>query len=287
MLVKQPKNPRRVFPPPGTVQRHRVKTGDNWWSVGKIYGFSDPWDMIGFNYNTRDPEEVNWYLQELVGCTRSSDGKNYSFDSSDRFGIIYIPQPGFKFTKPVPQDNDRERILSYAVDALKHCQAPFVQPSMLDKIARQHVFCVGDPNLPVMAEYDYVNILYCRKPQDLSRPGTVDHYWLLKEVCHLAYGAHGLKQPFTARTEAVALLGAYACKRSYDRLHEKGSKLPFSPLLTVGHATRQAILAALQAFWQSGGGNAGLAGLSAVEREVAKEPLLLRRRQGHWRPMAA
>ncbi len=139
MRVNRPKNPRRSFPPEGTVLRHRVRTGDNWWSVGKKYGFNDPWDIIGFNYNTRDPEEVNWYLQELVGCTRSSDGKNYSFDSSDRFGIIYIPQPGFKYTRPAPRDYYREGVLSWAVRSLKFCHAPFVQTNMLEPTVVLHV----------------------------------------------------------------------------------------------------------------------------------------------------
>ncbi len=100
-------------------------------------------------------------------------------------------------------------VLSCAVDALKYCQTSFVQPGMLEWIAREHVFLGGDSNLPVPAVYGYANILYCRKPQDQSRQGTIPHCWVLKEVCHFAYGNYSLKQQFTARQEAVALLDTY------------------------------------------------------------------------------
>lgn len=81
------------FPPALPKKRHKVKTGDNWWTLAVEYGRVDPWDIIEYNFRTRDPREVNFYLEFYVGCTKpSSDGHNYRFDSSDTPGHIYIPR---------------------------------------------------------------------------------------------------------------------------------------------------------------------------------------------------
>src|SRR5260370_34481443 len=48
---------------------------------------------VSSSHTSRPPEEVNWYLRELVGCSHSKDGgRNYAFlgaDPSKR--RIYIP----------------------------------------------------------------------------------------------------------------------------------------------------------------------------------------------------
>jgi hypothetical protein len=51
------------------------------------------WALIEFNFQTHDPDEVNWYLQELVGCRHSKDGgRNYAFLGADpKRGKIYLP----------------------------------------------------------------------------------------------------------------------------------------------------------------------------------------------------
>ena len=43
-----------------------VQDRDNWWSLGRMFGI-DVWKLIGYNFNTRNPDEVNWYLRTLVG----------------------------------------------------------------------------------------------------------------------------------------------------------------------------------------------------------------------------
>ncbi|WP_182865705.1 hypothetical protein [Stieleria mannarensis] len=79
-----------IFPPPGHVGAYPVKDGDDWFSVAsREAGRSDPWDLIEFNFATRDPREVNWYLESYLNCTESSDGKNYSFSTGA--GEIYLP----------------------------------------------------------------------------------------------------------------------------------------------------------------------------------------------------
>ncbi|QDT55991.1 hypothetical protein Pan44_40400 [Caulifigura coniformis] len=125
MLVK---TPARLIPfnngnfGPSGSHLYYVKDGDNWGSVATRDGWANAKDFVEFNFQTRDPEEVNWYLQNFVGCTVSKDGKNYSFSSSDAVRMTDgSSQRGHIFTKndivtgpPVPlDDNDvaRESVL--------------------------------------------------------------------------------------------------------------------------------------------------------------------------------
>lgn len=85
------------FPPTGG-EPYRVRTGDSWESVARANSLST-WALIEFNFPVvkneanfqRKCRMVNWLLRNYVGCTKSSDGKNYRFDGMDRPGTIYIP----------------------------------------------------------------------------------------------------------------------------------------------------------------------------------------------------
>jgi hypothetical protein len=44
------------------------------------------WGLIYYNFRTCVPEEVNWYLHEFVGCTKSDDGYNYKFTTGLKGG---------------------------------------------------------------------------------------------------------------------------------------------------------------------------------------------------------
>lgn len=93
ILKSQPPKP-VMFPPPAPDRQHKVVTGDNWWNLASRYGRTDPWDIIEYNFGSRNPYEVNWYMEEYLGCSvPASDGENFRFDSSDHPGIVYIP-PG-------------------------------------------------------------------------------------------------------------------------------------------------------------------------------------------------
>jgi len=84
------------WPPEGTRKRHPVGSS-------KTESFStiareaeiDVWELIEFNFKTRNPREVNWYLREYVGCVKTTqDGKNYTFEGADpEKAAIYIPRP--------------------------------------------------------------------------------------------------------------------------------------------------------------------------------------------------
>lgn len=77
---------------PPNSDEYEVEDGDNWNRIAKRIGL-DTWDLIYFNFKTRNPREVNWYLKHYVGCdTPTPDGKNWKFSSTANPGKIYIPR---------------------------------------------------------------------------------------------------------------------------------------------------------------------------------------------------
>lgn len=76
----------------GPVGGHRLNVGDlpgaNWSKIAAEDGWG-AWDLIYYNFGTRDPREVNWYLFHFVGCKHSADGRqNLTFQAA-RPGVIY------------------------------------------------------------------------------------------------------------------------------------------------------------------------------------------------------
>jgi hypothetical protein len=57
-----------------------VTVTDNWWTLATRHHRGDVWDIIYYNFATYDPQEVNWYMYERLGCrTTTADGRNYRF----------------------------------------------------------------------------------------------------------------------------------------------------------------------------------------------------------------
>ncbi len=51
------------------------------------------YDLCYFNFKTRKPPEINWYLYHKVGCRHTThDGLNYVFSLADKPGVIYLPK---------------------------------------------------------------------------------------------------------------------------------------------------------------------------------------------------
>jgi len=96
LIIKEPKIP-VDFPPANYLRAYQVRDGDNWWTLQKLFGLRDPWSLIRYNFRTDDPAEVNWYLQEYVGCVlKTADGKNYRFSTAAKPGLLYLPRHNFK-----------------------------------------------------------------------------------------------------------------------------------------------------------------------------------------------
>lgn len=86
---------------PAQSAPYRVKSGDSWWTLAeqpqvRAAGLS-ALDLCYFNFKTRKPSEINWYLRNKIGCrTATRDGKNYTFSTGDHPGIVYLPIPASK-----------------------------------------------------------------------------------------------------------------------------------------------------------------------------------------------
>src|SRR5438105_2926314 len=91
MHTKKPNNPLPAAYVPAGGGPYHVADGDSWQSIAKKSGV-DLWWLIQYNFETRHPGEVNWYLQNRVGCVKkTADGKNFMFSSAAKPGIIYLP----------------------------------------------------------------------------------------------------------------------------------------------------------------------------------------------------
>jgi NleD-like pathogen effector protein (putative zinc metallopeptidase) len=93
MMIKEPKKPLPAgYRPTGGIAR-KVVEGDSWLRLAASAGV-DPWWLIQYNFETRDPAEVNWYLKNRVGCDKvTADKKNFRFSASASPGMIYLPSP--------------------------------------------------------------------------------------------------------------------------------------------------------------------------------------------------
>lgn len=178
MLVREPKKKPASFPPAGFAAAHRVRTGEGFKKIAEKYHRSDLWDVIFYNFQTTEPREINWYLQEWVGCTASADGKNYSFSDFDDPGRIYIPppwwRPGGGSLPPLAGESVKAKyevltILSswplnkihftYRSQALWKGSYTTISNAIIDNLIRVAI----DPHLSTAGAYDSgTNVLYFR-----------------------------------------------------------------------------------------------------------------------------
>jgi hypothetical protein len=99
-IVKEPRplpSPPDYVPPTGVP--YEVSSGDSWDVLAqrpdiKNAGVSSS-DLCYFNFKTRHPAEINWYLYHKVGCRHvTRDHANYMFSMADDPGIVYLPKAG-------------------------------------------------------------------------------------------------------------------------------------------------------------------------------------------------
>lgn len=95
--IRRPANPVARDYRPASGQKYKVVDGDNWGSVAQQKGMN-AWELIRYNYpglpasHQQAALEVNWYLQEYVGCKKlTEDLKNYCFSSAAAPGQIWLP----------------------------------------------------------------------------------------------------------------------------------------------------------------------------------------------------
>jgi hypothetical protein len=101
-IERAPASPLAQHFRPAGGRPYRVKNGDSWDRVARAAGVPVG-QLIEFNFQTRNPAQVNWYLRRNVGCRKTTaDGKNYIFSGDANPGVIYIPPraPNINYTVP-------------------------------------------------------------------------------------------------------------------------------------------------------------------------------------------
>lgn len=90
---------------PPTSMPYRVRSNKSWYTLAELPQVKaarmNANDLCYFNFKTRSPAEIKWYLHHKVGCHKTTkDGKNYVFSAADNPGIVYLPAVG----SPLPGD---------------------------------------------------------------------------------------------------------------------------------------------------------------------------------------
>jgi hypothetical protein len=105
LVIKPNPLPSELTYVPEHSDPYPVASGDSWWTLAELpqvrTARQSASDLCYFNFKTRNPREINWYLYHKVGCRRvTKDGKNYLFSNADRLskdaatpGILYLPRP--------------------------------------------------------------------------------------------------------------------------------------------------------------------------------------------------
>ena len=72
------------------LQKHKLKSGQTLASIAEEIGCE--WQEIAFlNWGTEDDSEINWYLENFVGC-ESPNGFKTEFTGLEYPGLIWLPK---------------------------------------------------------------------------------------------------------------------------------------------------------------------------------------------------
>ena len=113
------RHPKKLAPriPPQPNESYRPGTNPNrledWKTVAADFNVNVEY-LLYYNFQTNDPDVVNWYLRNYVGCKKSRDGLNWAFSADMNPGLIYIPTAVFDFTEIVkPRVGGRNQLARF------------------------------------------------------------------------------------------------------------------------------------------------------------------------------
>lgn len=124
MPIERQPNPKKLAPryPAGPNVAYRPGTDpkrlEDWKTVATDFKVNVEY-LIYYNFQTNNPDIVNWYLKHYVGCTKTRDGLNWAFSPDMNPGLIYIPTEAFDFTEIIiPGVSGRNQLARY-IDRMK------------------------------------------------------------------------------------------------------------------------------------------------------------------------
>jgi hypothetical protein len=218
--IKEPAHkPIQGFAPPGGMLR-KVLNDDTWGKLAQTRGMT-AWELIRYNYPGLSTDrrtairEVNWYLQERVGCKLlASDQNSYRFSSADIPGLIWMPIPGLP---PGPDALARKTVLSVLrgpkIAKMNFGVGRFVifssqYEEVAQAIERGFIKVHGDPTRSNNALYHYdTNVI------DIA-PGMTDYGLIVHECTHAIFDI----QKYTAAVEEAEGI-AYVAQQLYGLLN--------------------------------------------------------------------
>ena len=240
VLETKPSSPLAMSFPPSGGKPHKVKTGESWGSYAAAAGIPT-WGLIEFNFpavrDTKDFQkkcrEVNWLLRTHVGCTKSSDGKNYSFDSGDKPGTIYIPA-----TPERGEDLALRREVAFALAAAPlarlfvhhggHTITGGTLAAVANRVLEGDIDVVVDSNIAAGgAEYDSgTNTFHLsfRRASSRSQKALIVH-----EAVHAALDMKAASGMTIAQSESLAYVVQAYYHYSYKRDPRKRLEAPGKP----------------------------------------------------------
>lgn len=105
-------------------------------NIRQANGQPDPWRIIEFNFKTRNPKEVNWYLVKFFQCPTAADGMNCAFKGGE---TIFLPKSGTPAPTPTPKPSDPVPPKGFTDEQIKQLSDAFdVDPSALLRFINQY-----------------------------------------------------------------------------------------------------------------------------------------------------
>ena len=225
--VQPPTSPVARTYVPTSGSKYKVQDGDSWTSLAAAKGLS-PWDLIQYNYpglpadRKQASNQVNWYLQEYVGCTAVTPSrKNYRFSSSASPGEIWLPlrAPAAPLTpnqiaKNVVLATLREPLVSMMNFGVGRIFIPSSQYAWLAKaIDRDYITVQEDPALSGSAVYHY-GANRIDVPPYGGAPSLEARALIIHECTHAIFDLRKVTSP-VEESEGIA----YVAQALYSRLN--------------------------------------------------------------------
>ncbi|HEX4810181.1 MAG TPA: hypothetical protein VH325_14675 [Bryobacteraceae bacterium] len=173
-------------PPDG--HKHKVDDRETWGTLAATVGMS-AWELIRYNYPTLPADqqlatkEVNWYLQQYVGCTQlTPNQRNFVFSRTANPGEISLPNK--------PQNDAARSLVLNTLRGPAIARMRFgigrivISPDQYESVARAiesgYITVVVDPSLKNKAEY-YWNL------NEIHLATTSDPALIVHECTHAIF----------------------------------------------------------------------------------------------------
>ena len=238
--VKLPSGHKADWPPKGFAYAKAVHAppGLNWWSLAWAVGRDNPWDLIIYNFETEDPREVNWYLQDYVGC-KKLNGSNYVFDGA-KPGIVYIPPTSWHPSTKYKKGSSRRHYPSYIATQVASIirKAANICPKVTG-----FGYSISTFDLIEVADQVDAKKIHCHIAPEIYLDGAVGKYYTGDEGDFEGNSFYFIREPHQGSVDMVATVAHESVHASFDARKIKDMYLSSNEM--IGYAVDALIMARL------------------------------------------